>query len=90
MSHQQSTVESLRTTAAEATHTVAQTLDPNPEKEASGWRTKQSLKDARQQPDKSKGSYQEQLNEAAKGGPDSVRHKESVMSKGTASPPRLK
>lgn len=82
MSHQQSTIESLRSTAAEATHTIAQTIDPDPEKEASGWRTKNSLKEERKQNGDGKASYKEQLHDAAKGGPDGLKNQESIVSKG--------
>lgn len=85
MSNQQSTLESLRTTAAEATHTVAETIDPSPEKEASGWRTKNSLKEERAQNGGEKATYKEQLHEAARGGPDGLKNKESVVSKGVQS-----
>ena len=84
MSNQQSTFESLRTTAAEATHTLAQTIDPSPEKEASGWRTKNSLKEERARDGSETGTYKEQLHEAARGGPDGLKGKESVVSKGMA------
>lgn len=82
MSNQQSTLESLRTTAAEATHTIAETIDPTPEKETSGWRTKGSLKEEREQNGGQKATYKEQLHEAARGGKDGLQNQESVVSKG--------
>ena len=82
MSNQQSTIESLRTTAAEATHTIAETIDPTPEKEASGWRTKNSLKEERARNGGEKATYKDQLYEAARGGPNGLMGKESVVSKG--------
>lgn len=85
MSHQPSTVETIRSTAAQATHTVAETLDPSEEKEASGWRSKNSLKDAQGEPSK-KGSYKEQLNEAASGGPKGLQKEESMFTKSEMSP----
>ncbi len=83
MSTQPSQFEQVRTTAAEAIHTVAETVDPTPEKEAAGWRTKNSLKQERaNNPDADKKSYKEQLNDAARGGSDSIRNNESIVSKG--------
>ena len=82
MSNQPSTIEALRTTAAEATHTIAETIDPSPEKEASGWRTKGSLKAEREKAGGEKGTYKEQLHQAAKGGPDGLKKQENLVSKG--------
>jgi hypothetical protein len=81
MSNQPSTLEVLRTNAAEATHTFAEKIDLSNEKEASGWRTKNSFKNAQGEPCK-KGSYTDQLNEAAYGGPNGLQKKESTIGKG--------
>ncbi|OBT80604.1 hypothetical protein VF21_00321 [Pseudogymnoascus sp. 05NY08] len=64
MSRQPSTVESLWYTASEATHTVAETLDPSEDKNASKWRQEELLDGSRRLPPQDV-SYKEQLDEAA-------------------------
>lgn len=81
MSRQPSTVESLRYTASEATHTVAETLDPSGEKKASKWRQEESLDGSRRFP-LQEGSYKEQLDEAAASGPKGSEEEKSIVEKG--------
>lgn len=81
MSHQPSTVESLRYTASEATHTVAETLDPSGENKASKWRTEGSLDDSRRLPPQDE-SYKEQLYEAAASDRRSPAEKEGIVERG--------
>lgn len=64
MSRQPSTVESLRSTASDATHAVAEILDPSEDKKASKWRQEESLDGFRRLPSQDV-SYKEQLDEAA-------------------------
>lgn len=81
MSHQPSTVESLRSTASEATHTVAETLDPSEEKRASKWRQEETLDGSRTLPSQNV-SYKEQLDEAATSRRKSSEEEESIVEKG--------
>lgn len=81
MSRQPSTIESLRYTASEATHTVAETLDPSGEKTASKWRQEESLDGSRRPPSQD-GTYKEQLYEAAASGRKGSEEEESIVEKG--------
>ncbi|KFY45144.1 hypothetical protein V495_03104 [Pseudogymnoascus sp. VKM F-4514 (FW-929)] len=80
MSHQPSTVESLRSTASEATHTVAETLDPSEEKKSSKWRQEETLDGSRTLPSQDV-SYKEQLDEAATSGRKNSEEEESIVEK---------
>ncbi|KFZ09978.1 hypothetical protein V502_08393 [Pseudogymnoascus sp. VKM F-4520 (FW-2644)] len=83
MSRQPSTVESLRYTASEAAHTVAETLDPSGEKTASKWRQEESL-DGSGRPPSQDGTYKEQLDEAAASGRKGSEEEESIVEKATS------
>lgn len=75
MSHQQSTVESLRSTASEATHTVAETLDPSENNKASKRRQEESFL-SQDVP------YKEQLDKAATGERKESEAEPSIVERG--------
>lgn len=81
MSHQPSTAESLRYTASEATHTVAETLDPSGDKKASKWRQEESLDGSRRLPSQNE-SYKEQLDEAATTVQGGSEEEEGIIERG--------
>ena len=81
MSRQPSTVESLRYTASEAAHTVAETLDSSGEKTASKWQQVESL-DGPGRLSSQDGTYKEQLDEAAASGRKGSEEEESIVDKG--------
>jgi hypothetical protein len=81
MSRQPSTVESLRSTASEATHAVAETLDPLEYKRASKWRQEESLDGSRRLPSQDV-SYKEQLDEAATYEQKGSEEGESIVERG--------
>lgn len=81
MSHQPSTAESLRYAASEATHTVAETLDPSGDKKASKWRQKESVEGSRRLPSQNE-SYKEQLDEAATTERGGSEEEEGIIERG--------
>lgn len=81
MSHQPSTIESLRSTASEATHTIAETLDPSEDKKASKWRQEESLDGSRRLPSQDV-SYKEQLDEAATSAQKGSEEEGSIVERG--------
>lgn len=82
MSNQPSTIDSIRSTAASATHTVAEALDPS-QNQGSDSATSSSKKDA--QSSSSDKSFKEQLDEAAYTytPPGEEKKMESLLEKGT-------
>ncbi|OBT92214.1 hypothetical protein VE01_09967 [Pseudogymnoascus verrucosus] len=78
MSRQPSTAESLRSAASEATHTVAETLDPSEDKNPSKWRQEESLDGSRRLPSQGV-SYKEQLDEAATSEQKGSEEEESIV-----------
>ncbi|KFY41471.1 hypothetical protein V494_02983 [Pseudogymnoascus sp. VKM F-4513 (FW-928)] len=80
MSRQPSTVESLRYTASEATHAVAETLDPSGDKSTSKWRQEESIESSRKISSQ-EGGYKEQLDGAAESGRKGSEEDESIVGK---------
>ncbi|OBT70444.1 hypothetical protein VE03_00035 [Pseudogymnoascus sp. 23342-1-I1] len=78
MSRQPSTIESLRYTASDVTHTVAETLDPSEEKKASKLGQEESLDDSKRFMSQDV-SYKEQLDEAAASGQKDSEGEEGIV-----------
>jgi flagellar hook assembly protein FlgD len=81
MSHQPSTMDNVRSAASAATHAVAETIDP--EAKVSGAKDKDSSAKDSQGQTIDKGSYKDQLNDAAYGNLEPKKEDETMVEKGT-------